>query len=102
VPCQAIVDKWNSVVIDLPKVKALTEGRKKAIKFIWTISPSLDEFESVFRAVQDSDFLCGRTDKPWIGCGFDWVMKAANWTKIVEGNYSKKPSESSKYKVIRE
>jgi hypothetical protein len=91
-PYQAIADKWNTIVADLPKIKALTEGRKREIKSIWKLANSIDEIEVVFLAVQNSDFLCGRTDKPWTGCGFDWVMKPANWAKVIEGNYANKGS----------
>jgi len=88
---QAVVDYWNDIVSDLPKVVSLTEQRKKAIKSIWMKAGDspLWRFATAFRDVQDSDFLSGRNGQ-WSGCGFDWVLKPANWTKIIEGNYRNK------------
>ena len=83
---QNVVNLWNQVVSDLPKVLKLTETRKKAIK---ARSDNISDFESVFRKVQASDFLSGRKGE-WKSCGFDWVLKEANWTKIIEGNYDSK------------
>lgn len=92
---QAVVDYWNDIVSDLPKVVSLTEQRKKAIKSIWMKAGDspLWTFATAFRDVQDSDFLSGRNGQ-WSGCGFDWVMKPANWTKIIEGNYRNKTGKS--------
>jgi len=92
---QAVVKSWNDIVSDLPKVVSLTEQRKKAIKSIWMKAGDspLWTFATAFRDVQDSDFLSGRNGQ-WSGCGFDWVLKPANWTKIIEGNYRNKTGKS--------
>ena len=34
----------------------------------------------------ESDFLCGENDINWT-MTFDWLMKSANYTKVLEGNY---------------
>lgn len=85
---QNIVDIYNSVCISLPKVIKLTETRKKAIKSaIEIIGDNEDDFKIFFQKVEISDFLCGRTEKAWTGCGFDWILKKSNLIKIVEGNF---------------
>ena len=43
--------------------------------------------EELFKIVDDSDFLSGRNGK-WTGCNLEWVLKPANITKIMEGNYA--------------
>jgi len=48
---------------------------------------SVEFWERFFTHVSESDFLMGRTDRPWTGCCFDWLLKPANFRKIVEGNY---------------
>ena len=90
VPYQKIVDLWNRTTTTLPKVKALSNTRRIAIKRIWTETEnSLEQIEKVFQQVQDSDFLTGRNGS-WSMCGFDWVLKPANWQKVIEGNYQNK------------
>jgi len=68
-----------------------TNGRRKAVRDK-KITP--DEFTKVFKKVEQSDFLTGRSGN-WRGCSFDWILKPSNWQKITEGNYDnrEKPSE---------
>ena len=44
-------------------------------------------FEDFFKKVEASDFLTGRDDQQWKGCGFDWILTASNMQKVLEGNY---------------
>ncbi len=37
--------------------------------------------------IRGSPFLLGRTERPWRGFTFDWLVKASNFQKVVEGNY---------------
>jgi hypothetical protein len=47
----------------------------------------LDFFSRMFAYVAKSDFLMGRTRDAWNGCGLDWIVKSANFLKIIEGKY---------------
>lgn len=86
---QIIIDKFNSICTSLPNVRALSEPRKKAIKS--RIKENVD-FDSLFRKVNESDFLSGRkTD--W-KASFDWILKPSNLNKILEGNYDNSTSSS--------
>jgi len=70
----------------LPKpntVAKWTPARKKAIR---DKKVTVDEFTSIFKRIEQSDFLTGRATN-WHGCSFDWILKPANWQKISEGNY---------------
>jgi hypothetical protein len=96
ISCQLVADSWNQNVPSLPKIIKITDSRKKAIR---SRSNDLAEFEDVFKKVQSSDFLSGRNGQ-WIGCGFDWVLKPANWTKIVEGNYTNRDPGSKVKKYV--
>ena len=75
----------------LPKPNAVSEwtaNRKKALR---AKKISAEEFRDVCKKIDRSDFLSGRDGK-WRGCSFDWILKPANWQKIMEGNYeNKKP-----------
>lgn len=44
------------------------------------------EVMNVIQRVVASDFLAGRTDRGF-HVGFDWIFKAANFQKIIEGTY---------------
>lgn len=81
---QSVVDCFNSVCVSLPRVQKLTDKRRKAIR---SAAALLDDmtFEEVFGIVERSDFLTGRKGD-W-SCGFDWIMKPASLTKIIEGTY---------------
>lgn len=81
---QSVVDCFNSICKSLPSVQKLTDKRRKSIK---TAASQLGElsFSDLFELVESSDFLTGRSGK-W-SCGFDWILKPSNLTKIIEGNY---------------
>lgn len=49
---------------------------------------ALDWFDRFFAYVARSDFLTGRSSK-W-ACDLDWLMKADNFAKVVQGNYENK------------
>lgn len=93
---QGVVDMFHRLCPTMPKVQAITEGRKRAIKARFNNQNTLEDFESVFRAAGKSNFLSGKNGA-WNGCSFDWLLKPANWQKVKEGNYDDRPSEK-KYK----
>ena len=89
------VGLFNSVCVSLPKAKAITETRKKAITTALTNLQGIEAykdlsadkvFETFFETVERSDFLTGRNGNGWTA-SFDWVLKRANLVKIAEGNY---------------
>lgn len=81
---KAIVEQFNSVCTALPKVRDLTEPRKKAIKSALK-KLGQEGLIELFRKTAASDFLSGRKND-WHAT-FDWILKPANITKIIEGNY---------------
>ena len=87
----AVVEMFHSCCPSLPKVRDLTDARKKAIAARVKDHNTLDDFRAVFKAVERSSFLTGRSGS-WHGCGFDWILKPSNWQKIKEGNYEDRPT----------
>lgn len=83
-----IADYWNSVCTELPKVQALSDNRKKAVR-ARVKEHGEETVLRVIALVKQSDFLCGRTSNNW-NASFDWVMKPANFVKVLEGNYANK------------
>lgn len=78
------VEDFHALCPSLPRVRQLTEPRKKRL------AKAIDELgaeglRDFFRRVEASDFLSGRkTD--W-RADLDWILKPEHVTKILEGSY---------------
>lgn len=77
----------------LPMVANMTEARRKAVK------ARIAEYDKntvflVLKKAAASPFLLGSNDRNW-KCDFDWIFKAANFTKILEGNYDEKRNNNT-------
>ena len=79
-----IIEQFNSICEALPKVRDITEPRKKAINSAFKRLGN-EGMTELFRKTAASDFLSGRKGE-WKAT-FDWILKPANLTKIIEGNY---------------
>ena len=93
-----ITELYHSNCPGLPKVRDLTDNRKKALK-AWG---DMDEMAEVFEKVGKSKFLNGDNDRKW-KADFDWIIKPANRVKILEDKYSKgdhSEEPQRKYKVL--
>ena len=89
-----LMDYFNSTFSGkLPSIKSMTETRKKAIK-ARVSQYGKKSIEEVFKSVLNSDFLLGGNDRNWRP-DFDWIFKASNYTKILEGNYNGKRNNTS-------
>lgn len=91
VPVSEIVEMYHKTCPDLPKCKILTDSRKQAIRnrynqFREHEQGPLWAFEVLFNKTAQSQFL----SKDWGKCNLDWLMKQANFVKVVEGNYDNK------------
>ena len=86
---KAVVDAFNKTCTSLPNVREINDRRRKAIRSAAQTAESFGGFAALFGKVEASDFLTGRRGS-WTGCGFDWILKPANLTKIIEGNYDNK------------
>lgn len=93
---QQITDMYNNICKSFSSVKALSEARKKAIKARFN-TYSLEDFKTVFEKAEASDFLKGGNDRSW-AASFDWLIKDANFAKVLDGNYDnrKQPKPQAK------
>jgi hypothetical protein len=66
----------------------LTAKRESGQPYAETDADARAWFGSFFDAVAASEFLTGRSGR-WRGCNLAWLMKARNFAKVVEGNYSR-------------
>ena len=85
---QAVLDAFHALCPSLPKVLKLSDSRKKAIKARLN-DFGLEDIKRAFALTEQSDFLKGTNANGW-QAGFDWLMKPANLTKVLEGNYENK------------
>lgn len=85
---QGVLDAYHECCPSFPTVIKLTETRKRAIKARLK-DYGLDEIKRAFSLAGQSDFLKGSSG--W-QASFDWLMKPANMTKVLEGNYTNRAS----------
>lgn len=85
---EAMIEAWNRDVDSFaPRCKSVTEAREKAFaRFLWE-NGGHPGWLALIARINASDFLCGRTEKGRMRPAIDWVLKPANLTKILEGNY---------------
>lgn len=85
---ELFVEVWNELAkrIDLKTIRGLTPARRQTLKARIN-GYSLEDFHTVLGAIERSPFLRG--EKAWAGATFDWVIKQANFQKILEGNYDR-------------
>lgn len=89
---QLIADMYNSICSSYPKIRALSEARKKSIKARINSGYSIEDFKALFEEAENSNFLKGKNDRDWQAT-FDWLIKDANMAKVLDGNYRNKQEE---------
>ena len=82
------LDKYHEHCTSLPKVKALTDKRKKAILLILK-KYSYEDIIRVFDNAQQSDFLLGKNDRGW-RADIDFILREDKFISILEGKYNNK------------
>lgn len=95
-PYDDIAKLYNEICTKLPKVRELTEKRKKAMQTVWKIHPEINYFSEVFNKANTSDFLTGKNEREW-KADFDFMVNLNNIVKIVEGKYDNKPENNDPF-----
>lgn len=90
---QLIADMYNDICISLPRCTVLSDKRKQAIKARLK-KYSVEQFREVFTKAEASDFLKGSNARNWTA-NFDWLIKDANFAKVLDGNYDNKAAKGS-------
>ena len=84
-----VQEKFCEICISLPKIISIDKTRKATVKARLK-EYSFEDIITVFKKVEQSDFLTGRISadkqRPF-KASFDWIMKPSNFIKILEGNY---------------
>jgi uncharacterized protein YdaU (DUF1376 family) len=93
IPYQQIIDLFHQHLPMCPRIKDLTDERKKIFKARWNQKELYqdaewwNEFFSYIRA--RCPFLVGEGDKYFL-ISWDWLMTKSNFQKTQEGNYEKR------------
>ena len=88
VPYKEIVELYHSLCKSYPKLRNVSESRKKAIAARWKEhGQNLDTFRELFTRAEASPFLKGRNDRNWTA-DFNWLMNSDNMAKVLEGKYN--------------
>lgn len=86
-----IIDMYNDTCVSFPRVRSLSDARKKAIN-ARVKTYSVHDFAMLFQKAEASDFLKGKNDRNW-SATFDWMIKDSNMAKILDGNYDNRGSQ---------
>ena len=93
---QLIIDEWNSLDDNIPKLQALNPSTNRYSLIQARINQyGLEKVVDAIKSIDQSDFLKGyKTD---FRVTFDWFIKPNNFVKVMEGNYidKKKPAYDS-------
>ena len=95
-PHQEILELYHRLLPANPGIKVWDGAREEALRTRWREDAkrqSLAYWERFFGYVASSPFLTGRqhgsNDRPFLP-GLEWMVKAANFAKIIEGRYHDK------------
>jgi hypothetical protein len=87
-PYEKIKELYNTKCGDLPKVRIMSEERKKHVKARWKqFNYDIEVFEELFNMAASSKFLSGDNDRKW-KADFGWLMNENNMAKVLEGKYN--------------
>lgn len=86
VPYSEIRELFNSTCTSLPHILSLSESRKRVLRPLYK-RIGMDGIRELFQKAEASDFLSGRSGD-W-QASFDWLIKAGNSQKVLEGNYDR-------------
>lgn len=79
---------WNDAASSyrLPPITLLREPRRKALKLRLGELGGIDGWRAMIEIIGKSPHLLGENERGW-KASFDWILKPANLTKVMEGNY---------------
>ena len=92
-PHEDIVSAYHDLLPMMPRVRAWTPARKKALQARWSEDKArqdLSWWTGLFSGIAQSDFLTGRAGG--FTASIEWIIKPANFLKILEGNYTNNKS----------
>lgn len=90
-----IINLWNSLDGNVPKITALNTGTKRYKLLNARINEyGLDNVIKAIKNIRQSRFLQGYVND--FAITFDWFVRPNNFIKVLEGNYTDKQSQEPK------
>lgn len=91
---EACLGHFNATAdrVGWPKVQRLTATRKAALVHRISDIGGEEAWRDAIDRAARSPLLTGQTGRGW-RADFDWLCKAANFTKLCEGNYDPRPDD---------
>jgi hypothetical protein len=96
IPYQAIVDVYHEVLPELPRVRILTDARRKAIRSRLRSDADrrdLEWWRRYFLAVRPCRFLFGANNRNWTAT-FDFLTSEKGMAGVLEGKYTDRRGRS--------
>lgn len=88
IPYSQIRDLYHKLCPSYPKLRSISDNRKKAIAARWReYNGDIAVFEKLFSLAEASAFLKGKNGRDW-SADFDWLMKSGNMAKVLEYKYN--------------
>lgn len=100
-------DAYNDLAqrVGLPLARTLTAERSRSIRKRMRDNGGVAAWEALLSNIERSAFLQGENDRGWRVPGLDWLLKSANFTKVIEGTYGNgahaQPKETEFEKIQR-
>lgn len=94
---EGVIEYFNGVCLNLPKVVKLTDKRKKHI-LAREQEYSKEDIKKVIDLTAESNFLNGQNANGWTA-SFDWIIDKSNFIKILENNYINKKNGKDKRQI---
>lgn len=90
-----IINLWNSLDSNIPKITALNTGTKRYKLLNARINEyGIDDVIKAIKNIRQSRFLQGYVND--FAITFDWFVRPNNFVKVLEGNYTDKQSQDPK------
>lgn len=83
---QDYVDRYHSICTNLPRVVAMNEQRKKAVRE-FEKQFTFDQFDEICRRANVSAFLTGKTSTNGWRADFEFLLRPKQAVRILEGGY---------------
>jgi len=89
IPFERIKSLYHEILPELRAVQVMNSARKASVRqrHLGVFAKSIDAWEAYFRAVRRSNFLMGRIDGNSWRADFDFLIREASVTKVLEGKY---------------
>ena len=88
------VNLYHKHCFNLPKIRQLTDKRRKSIQILLDKYTRADIIE-VFNRANESDFLTGKNDRGW-KADIDFILREDKFLNILEGKYGGKKQKACK------